>query len=179
MRYNHHYFGFIKGRDAEIVKRETPKLLPNPLWYEGSGLTQSSSRKAVQANFEALFSCGCLQQALNDTAAAEQSFRKALEVGAPPLGPAAVRRELDAQHNWGMTLLGLERFEEAGLVFEEVVNQDPNADESWASLGVTMAAGQVKAARQRNPCLRQVRRTALVILKLGACGAELPQFDVA
>ena len=44
---------------------------------------------------------------------------------------------------------------------------------------ITMVAGQVKAARQRNPCLRQVRRTALVILKLGACGAELPQFDVA
>ena len=106
------------------------------------------------ANFEALFSCGCLQQALNDTAAAEQSFRKALEVGAPPLGPAAVRRELDAQHNWGMTLLGLERFEEAGLVFEEVVNQDPNADESWASLGVTMAAlDQTEAAIA---CQRQV-----------------------
>ena len=39
-----------------------------------------------------------------------------------------------------MTLLGLERFEEAGLVFEEVINQDPMADESWASLGITMAA---------------------------------------
>ena len=51
-----------------------------------------------------------------------------------------LRKELDAQHNWGMTLLGLERFEEAGLVFEEVVNQDPMADESWASLGITMAA---------------------------------------
>ena len=50
---------------------------------------------------------------------------------------------------------------------------------SEGCLGVTMVAGQVKAARQRNPCLRQVRRTALVILKLGACGAELPQFDVA
>ena len=37
-----------------------------------------------------------------------------------------LRKELDAQHNWGMTLLGLNRNEDAGLVFEQVKKRKEN-----------------------------------------------------
>ena len=67
--------------------------------HQAAGDLEAAERcytKAVQLgdaasnrNFDAIFAAGCLQQALNRTADAEASFRRALEVGAAPLGRGA------------------------------------------------------------------------------------------
>lgn len=51
----------------------------------------------------------CMLQALNRTAEASETFQRAVEVGAPP-GAQRQRKETDAQHNWGLTLLKMERY---------------------------------------------------------------------
>ena len=53
-----------------------------------------------------------------------------------------------------MALLSLERHAEAGLVFEAIIDSDPTAADSWAALGICMAAlAQPEAAVA---CQRQV-----------------------
>ena len=124
------------------------------------GAAETAFRRAVQLgdlgespNFEAVFNLGCMLQALNRTEEAAGAFQKAVELGAPP-SPMRQRKDLDAQHNWGLTLLSMKRYEDAGLIFEQVINEDPNAAESWASLGVCMAALEQDEAALA--CQRQV-----------------------
>ena len=83
------------------------------------------------------------------------ALQKALAIGAPP-SPSQPADELMAQHNAGMQLFTLGSVEEAGLVFEAVVEADPDALDSWAALGLCMAKlGQEEAALA---CQRQVLR---------------------
>ena len=53
-----------------------------------------------------------------------------------PTANAPAEAELSALHNAGMALLAEGRHDEAGLVFESVIDADPDADDSWAALGV-------------------------------------------
>ena len=78
---------------------------------------------------------------------------QAIEIGAPP-SPSAAEELRTAQHDAGLALVALRRFEDAGLVFESLVTDDPERRESWAALGVCMSElGQPEAALA---CQRQV-----------------------
>ena len=61
---------------------------------------------------------------------------------------------ITSQHNWGLTLLKMERYEDAGLIFESIINDEPNAEESWAALGLCMA--NLKQEEAALACQRQV-----------------------
>lgn len=97
-------------------------------------------------DFAALCSLAAVRTSMGDDAAALGHLERALAIGAPP-SPAAAAETLAAQHSAGMALLATGRHEDAGLVFEAVIEADAAAAESWAALGVCMAAlGQPDAA---------------------------------
>jgi len=74
---------------------------------------------ANNPSFDAFFALGGCLQALKQFEAAGSAFVTAAEVGAPP-GPDKLTRDLDCVHNYGLTLLADTKYEEAGLVFEQV-----------------------------------------------------------
>lgn len=74
---------------------------------------------ATNPSFDAWFALGGCLQAWKQFVAAGSAFVKAAEVGAPP-GPDKLTRDLDCVHNYGLTLLADAKYEEAGLVFEQV-----------------------------------------------------------
>ena len=83
------------------------------------------------------------------------TLTRALELGPPP-GPTAARERLSAEHNVGMALLAMGAHEQAGVVFDGVLDADPDARDSWAALGVCMDALQQPEAALA--CQRQVLR---------------------
>jgi len=76
-------------------------------------------------------------------------------VGAPP-SPSQAAEELEVQHNAGLQLLALGDAESAGLMFEAVIEADPNAADSWSALGLCMA--ELKQEEAAVACQRQVLR---------------------
>lgn len=106
-------------------------------------------------DFSALCSLAAVQHERGNFSAALASLEAALLADAPP-GPTQAAERLGAQHSAGMALLGMELWEEAGVVFEQVISQDDDAIESWSALGVCMARlDQPEAALA---CQRQVLR---------------------
>ena len=63
---------------------------------------------------------------------------------------------LDALYDEGMALLREESYEEAGLVFERVIDTDPDAADAWAALGVVMVELDQREAALS--CQKQVMR---------------------
>jgi tetratricopeptide (TPR) repeat protein len=99
-----------------------------------------------QRDFAALCNLGWEQQASGQHEAALRSLGMALQVGAPP-GPSSAALELSAKHAAAVALVGLNRHEDAGLLLEQVVAEDDRRAESWAALGLCMAAmGEEQAA---------------------------------
>jgi len=74
---------------------------------------------AKNLSFDAWFALGGCLQALKQFDAAGAAFVRAAEVGAPP-SPDQLTRDLDCVHNYGLTLLADAKYDEAGLVFEQV-----------------------------------------------------------
>ena len=110
---------------------------------------------SADTDFGALMNLAAVRSAQQRPADALAALQKALAIGAPP-SPSQPADELMAQHNAGMQLFTLGSVEEAGLVFEAVVEADPDALDSWAALGLCMAKlGQEEAALA---CQRQVLR---------------------
>ena len=104
-------------------------------------------------DFAALCSLAATRTAMGEPETALAHLERALSIGAPP-SPSAAAETLAAQHNGGMALLAMGRHEDAGLVFESVIEADPAASDSWAALGVCMSElGQPEAALA---CQRQV-----------------------
>ena len=73
-----------------------------------------------------------------------------------PTANAPAEAELSALHNAGMALLAEGRHDEAGLVFESVIDADPDADDSWAALGVCMH--ELEQPEAALACQKQVVR---------------------
>ena len=110
---------------------------------------------SADTDFGALVNLAAVRSAQQRPADALAALQKALAIGAPP-SPSQPADELMALHNAGMQLFTLGSVEEAGLVFEAVVEADPDALDSWAALGLCMAKlGQEEAALA---CQRQVLR---------------------
>lgn len=63
---------------------------------------------------------------------------------------------LGTLHNAGMALLADGRHDEAGLVFESVIDADPDADDAWAALGVCMH--ELEQPEAALACQKQVVR---------------------
>ena len=77
--------------------------------------------------------------------------------------------DLSQQHNLGMDLMAQQKYEEAGLAFEAVINVDPTAIDSWSALGICMKElGQTDAALV---CQKQVMR-----LRSGSSATEFSQY---
>jgi hypothetical protein len=104
-------------------------------------------------DFAALTSLASVRREMGEPEPALAHLQAALAVGAPP-SPSATAETRAAQHEAGMALMELGRHEDAGLVFEAVIDAEPDAAESWAALGVCLSAlGQPEAALA---CQRQV-----------------------
>ena len=72
----------------------------------------------------------------------------------PPPGPLRTAEALAARQLQGMSLVDLRRHEEAGLVFESIIDAEPQARDAWSALGLCMAElNQPEAALA---CQRQV-----------------------
>jgi tetratricopeptide (TPR) repeat protein len=86
-----------------------------------AALTKAAQLGEASANpsFDALFALGGCLQASGQFAAAGAAFVEAAAVGAPP-GRNKATRELDCVHNYGLTLLAQNLYDDAGLVFEQV-----------------------------------------------------------
>mmetsp|Transcript_17158 Transcript_17158/g.56308 ORF Transcript_17158/g.56308 Transcript_17158/m.56308 type:complete len:285 (+) Transcript_17158:794-1648(+) len=109
-------------------------------------------------DFAALVSLAEAQAAQRQHAAALVSLQAALEL-APPPGPSAADERRAVRRREGLALVELERYEEAGLLFDALIDEEPGGMEdveAWASLGVCMAAlRQPEAALS---CQKQVQR---------------------
>jgi|TARA_B100000524_G_scaffold128239_1_gene63223 tetratricopeptide (TPR) repeat protein len=104
-------------------------------------------------DFAALTDLAAARRTLKQPERALEALLEALGAGPPP-GPQQAEQRLSAQHNLGTVLTELERYEEAGLAFEAAVDEDGDAIDSWAGLGLCMAKlGQPEAALA---CQRQV-----------------------
>ena len=140
------------------------------LTFQRAGDTEEAVRsyqKAVAAgkvegyvDFDTLFNLGV---ATKDPTAAEEVLREAVAVGAPP-GLNKMKRDMDAKHNWGVCLVAMRRYEEAGLIFESIVTategEGARSEVSWASLGYCLAKlGQDEAA---TICQRKVEEIKMV-----------------
>lgn len=106
-------------------------------------------------DFAALCSLAAVRSQQDEHEAALDALERALSLGAPP-SPSAPAEMLSAQHNVGMALMALERHEDAGLVFESVIDADPDAADSWAALGVVMA--KLEQTEAALACQKQVLR---------------------
>jgi Tfp pilus assembly protein PilF len=104
-------------------------------------------------DFAALCSLAAVEREAGRAAKALPLLRHALEVGAPP-SPTAEQEMFSTQHNAGMTLMELGQYDQAGLIFEQLLDTDPKARDTWAALGVCMSElDQPEAALA---CQRQV-----------------------
>ena len=123
---------------------------------------------SAECDFAALTSLAQVRSELNQPDESLRLLQRALEVGAPP-SPSAAQETLAAQHDAGMALMALGRHEDAGLVFEAVVDADPSASASWSALGLCLTElGQPEAALA---CQRQV----LAIAAAAAAAKEREQ----
>ena len=106
-------------------------------------------------DFGALVQLAGVRSAQSRPAEALEVLQDALQVGAPP-SPSQAAEMLEAQHNVGIALMSTGAVEEAGMVFESIIEVDPDAADSWAALGLCMAKlGQEDAAIV---CQKQVVR---------------------
>lgn len=143
----------LNERDAESWSQ----LAHNAAHREDAKGAEACFEKVVALSggrdFAALTSLAALQREASRPLEALTNLRRALEAGPPP-SPTQAAERLRAQHEAGMAMLDLGRHEEAGLAFEAVVTEQPEASESWSALGVCMAElGQPEAALA---CQRQV-----------------------
>jgi len=106
-------------------------------------------------DFAALCSHARVLDALQRPAESIATWQQAIEVGSPP-SPRQHAEAREARHNFGVSLLALGLLEEAGQAFESVVNEEEDAAESWAALGVCMSRLQQPEAAL--VCQKQVLR---------------------
>ena len=125
-------------------------------------------------DFAALTSLASLRDAQGNAGESLALLQQALLVGAPP-SPSAAQETLRAQHSAGVALMALGRHEDAGLVFEAVIDSDPNASASWSALGLCLTElGQLEAALA---CQKQV--LAIAASKQQAASSSRLEGDAA
>ena len=106
-------------------------------------------------DFAAKLALADVQTERGRAADALATLAAAIELGPPP-GPTEARETLTARHNLGIALLALGEHAQAGLAFEGVVGEDPEAAVSWSGLALCMSElGQPEAALA---CQREVLR---------------------
>ena len=110
---------------------------------------------SADRDFGALCSLAAVHSEQGRPEEALDALQRAITLGAPP-SPSAPADLLDAQHNAGMALMQMGRLEDAGLVFEAVVNDEPDSAESWSALGVCMT--RLEQPDAALACQRQVLR---------------------
>lgn len=125
----------------------------------------AAAKASAGRSFAALCDCAAAQAAQDKHDDALATLRRALELGAPP-GPTAAAEVRAARLQAATAMLELRMYEEAGVAFDGVVEEDGDALQAWAGLGVCMdALGQPEAALS---CQKQVLR-----IKLGSGGGNL------
>ena len=138
--------------------RESWSQLGHNKWHAGDlGGAERCFLEAVKRSggrdFAALRDCAAVQRAAGEPARALETARAASALGPPP-GPLRTAEALAARQLQGMALVDLRRHEEAGLVFESIIDAEPQARDAWSALGLCMAElNQPEAALA---CQRQV-----------------------